>query len=143
MKEPKETGVRSLGLEDLLEEEMATYSSLPRRLHGERSLVDYSHRELDVTQHTDKVFIRHHLNQFGDFNEGFHDQDSSSILSEETELKLAFVFNDYLSFTFYLLEMRGNASFHTWRLWEFLSFPYSHLFCLNGSQVFSNLMSFL
>ena len=48
-------GVRSLGAEDLLEEEMAIYSSLPRKLHGERSLVDYSHKELDVTEHTDKI----------------------------------------------------------------------------------------
>ena len=48
-------GVRSLGAEDLLEEEMAIYSSLPGKLHGERSLVDYSHKELDMTEHTDKV----------------------------------------------------------------------------------------
>ena len=55
MQEPQETGVRALDAEDLLEEEMAIYSSLPGKLHGERSLVDYSHKELDVTEHKDKV----------------------------------------------------------------------------------------
>ena len=48
-----ETQVRSLGLEDPLEEGMATNSSiLPRESHGQRSLAGYSpwgREELDTT----------------------------------------------------------------------------------------------
>ena len=46
----------SLGLEDPLEKEMATHSSiLAWRIHGQRSLVGYSpwgRKELDMTKHT-------------------------------------------------------------------------------------------
>ena len=43
MQEIQKTGVQSLGLEDPLEEEMATHSSIPAlRIHGQRSLVGYS-----------------------------------------------------------------------------------------------------
>ena len=49
-----ETGVRSLGWEDPLEEEMATHSVfLPGESHGRRSLVGYSPwgpKESDVTE---------------------------------------------------------------------------------------------
>ena len=39
----RETGVQSLGREDPLEKEMATHSSvLPRKGHGQGSLVSYS-----------------------------------------------------------------------------------------------------
>ena len=34
--------VQSLGLEDHLEEEMATHFSIPEKFHGQRSLVGYS-----------------------------------------------------------------------------------------------------
>ena len=48
-----ETWVQSLGQEDPLEEEMATYSGFsPGKSHGQRSLVDYSprgHNKLDMT----------------------------------------------------------------------------------------------
>ena len=38
----QETWVPSLGQEDLLEKEMAIYSSIPAwKIHGQRSLVDY------------------------------------------------------------------------------------------------------
>ena len=47
--------VQSLGQEDLLEEEMATHSSiLPGESHGQRSLVGYSpwgDKELDTAEH--------------------------------------------------------------------------------------------
>ena len=50
----QETWVQSLGWEDPLEKEMATYSSiLPGESHGQRSLVGYgpwSHRESDTTE---------------------------------------------------------------------------------------------
>ena len=50
----QETWVRSLGQEDPLEKEMATYSStLAWKSHGQRSLVDYSpwdRKELDTTE---------------------------------------------------------------------------------------------
>ena len=56
MKETQETGVRSLGGEDPLEEEMATHSSLlPGESHGQRSLEGYSprgHEESFITEHT-------------------------------------------------------------------------------------------
>ena len=49
-----ETGVRSLGQEDPLEEGMATHSSiLAGESHGQRSLVGYSpwgHKESDITE---------------------------------------------------------------------------------------------
>ena len=49
-----ETWVRSLGWEDPLEKEMATHSSiLAWKIHGQRSLVDYSpwgRKELDTTE---------------------------------------------------------------------------------------------
>ena len=50
----RETQVQSLGQEDLLEKEMATYSStLAWKIHGWRSLVGYSpwgRNELDTTE---------------------------------------------------------------------------------------------
>ena len=50
----RETGVQSLGQEDLLEKEMATHSSiLAWKIHGRRSLVGYSPRggkESDTTE---------------------------------------------------------------------------------------------
>ena len=49
---------RSLGLEDPLEEEMATHPVfLLGKSHGQRSLADYSpqgRKELDMTEHTHK-----------------------------------------------------------------------------------------
>ena len=43
MQEMQETGVRFLGQEDALEEEMATYSVfLPGESHGQKSLEGYS-----------------------------------------------------------------------------------------------------
>ena len=51
-----ETGVRSLGWEDPLEEEMATHSVfLPGESHGQRSLVEYGpcgRKESDTTEAT-------------------------------------------------------------------------------------------
>ena len=45
MQEILETWVQSLGKEDLLEEEMATYCSiLAWKIHGQRSLAGYSPR---------------------------------------------------------------------------------------------------
>ena len=56
MQEMQETQVRSLGLEDPLEEEMATTPVfLLGKSHGQRSLVGYSPqgcKESDVTEHT-------------------------------------------------------------------------------------------
>ena len=53
MQETQEMQVQSLGWEDLLEEEMATHSSiLAWEIPGQRSLVGYSpwgHKELDTT----------------------------------------------------------------------------------------------
>ena len=50
----QEMRVRSLGLEDPLEEEMATHSSiLAWKIHGQRSLAGHSprgHKELDMTE---------------------------------------------------------------------------------------------
>ena len=50
----QETRVQSLGWEDLLEKEMATYSSvLAWKIHGQRSLLGYSpwgRKELDTTE---------------------------------------------------------------------------------------------
>ena len=44
-------GFDPLGQEELLEEEMATHSSiLPWKSHGQRSLEGYSHKELDTTE---------------------------------------------------------------------------------------------
>ena len=56
MQEMKETSLGSLGLEDLLEEEMATHSSYscPENPHGQRSLEGYSPwgcRGLGITKH--------------------------------------------------------------------------------------------
>ena len=52
--EMQETWVRSLGQEDPLEEEMATYSSIfAGKSHGQRSLVGYSpwgHKEYNTTE---------------------------------------------------------------------------------------------
>ena len=58
----QETWVRSLGLEDPLEKEMATYSSVlawkvpgteePSGLHS-----PWGHKELDITEHTHEPFI--------------------------------------------------------------------------------------
>ena len=50
MQETQETWVRSLGGEDLLQEEMATHSNF----HGQKSLVGYSpwgHKESDTIEH--------------------------------------------------------------------------------------------
>ena len=62
-----ETGVQSLGWEDLLEKELATHSSIPAlKSHGQRSLVDYSswgHKELDMTEQ-----LHFHFGQYGYFN---------------------------------------------------------------------------
>ena len=53
MQDMHELWIRSLGLEDLLEEEMETHSSiLAWKSHGQKSLADYSpqvHKELNVT----------------------------------------------------------------------------------------------
>ena len=50
----RETRVRSLGREDLLEKEMAIHTStLPGKSHGQRSLVGYSpwgRKESDMTE---------------------------------------------------------------------------------------------
>jgi len=52
----QETWLQSLGREDLLEEEMATHSSiLAWKIHGQRSPADYSswgQKELDTTEVT-------------------------------------------------------------------------------------------
>ena len=57
MQEPQETGVWSLGLEDPLEEGMATHSVvLPGESHGLRSLAGYSpwgRKESDTTEATE------------------------------------------------------------------------------------------
>ena len=54
MQETRETEVQSLGLEDPLEQEMATYSVfLPGESQGERGLAGYSpwaRKELDMTE---------------------------------------------------------------------------------------------
>ena len=53
--------VPSLGLEDLLEKEMITHSSiLAWRTHGQRSLAGYSpwdHKELDTTEATEHARV--------------------------------------------------------------------------------------
>ena len=50
VKEMQETRVQSLGLEDPLEEEMATYSStLAWETHGQKSLVHGVVKELGMT----------------------------------------------------------------------------------------------
>ena len=52
MQETQEATVRPLGQEDPLEEEMATHSSiLDEKSHGQRSLVGYSGKESDMTEH--------------------------------------------------------------------------------------------
>ena len=52
MQEMQETWLRPLDQEDPLEKEMATDSStLACKSHGQRSLVGYSHKELDTTKH--------------------------------------------------------------------------------------------
>ena len=55
-----ETGVQSLGWEDLLEKELATHSSIPAlKSHGWRSLVDYSSwggEESDTTERLHSPF---------------------------------------------------------------------------------------
>ena len=62
----KETWVGSLGLEDPLEEEMATHSSiLPGKSHGQRSLVGYSlrgRRESDATECAHTAHVINHIN---------------------------------------------------------------------------------
>ena len=54
MQDMHELWIRSLGLEDLLEEEMETHSSiLAWKSHGQKILVGYSpwgHKELDMTE---------------------------------------------------------------------------------------------
>ena len=65
MQESQKTRVRCLGREDPLEEEMATYSSLPGNFHRPRSLVGYNledHRESDVTEHAHTcICYQHHI----------------------------------------------------------------------------------
>ena len=47
----QETQVRSLGLEDPQEEEMATHSSIPTwEIPWTEELAGYSHQELDMTE---------------------------------------------------------------------------------------------
>ena len=59
VQETQETRVRSLSLEDLLEEEMAPHSSiLPVKYYGERSLAGYipwSCKESDMTEHIQNI----------------------------------------------------------------------------------------
>ena len=66
MQETQEMQVRSLGLEDPLEEEMATHSSiLPGKSHGQRSLVGYSlkgGRESDATECAHTAHVINHIN---------------------------------------------------------------------------------
>ena len=69
----QETRVRSLGWEDLLEEEMATH--LPGESHGQKSLEGYSpwgHKESDTTERLNKnncsVAVRHELGTFSFVN---------------------------------------------------------------------------
>ena len=62
----RETGVRSLGWEDPLEEGMATHSSILawENHHGQRSLVDYSlwgHKESDMTE---TLSTAQHINDY-------------------------------------------------------------------------------
>ena len=60
----QEMWVRCLGREDLLDEEMATGSSIfawRGKLHGQRSLAGYSprgHKELDTTEQTHIFLLR-------------------------------------------------------------------------------------
>ena len=57
----QETQVQSLGQEDPLEKEMATYSSiLAWKIHGQSSLIGYSpwgHRESDTTKRLQFHFL--------------------------------------------------------------------------------------
>ena len=58
----RETWIRSLGWEDLLEEGMATHSSiLPGESHGQRSLVGYSpwgQKESDMTEQLSRAHMK-------------------------------------------------------------------------------------
>ena len=60
MQETQETGVRSLGQEEPLEEGMATHSSfLPGESHGQRSLAGYSPwgcKESNMTEATKHAY---------------------------------------------------------------------------------------
>jgi len=57
MQETQQTGVRSLGQEVPLEEEMATHSSiLAWKIQGQRSRVDYSPRGLKGSDTTEQEF---------------------------------------------------------------------------------------
>ena len=62
MQETQQTQVRSLGWEDPLEKSTAAHSTiLAWRIHGQRNLVGYvswGHKELDVTQTTEHIFLR-------------------------------------------------------------------------------------
>ena len=58
----RETGVRSLGWEDPLEEEMPTSVFLPGKFHGQRSLAGCSPwglKESDMTKHACTHIITH------------------------------------------------------------------------------------
>ena len=58
MQEPQEMWVPSLGREDFLEEEMATHSSiLPKKSHGQRSLVGYSPRGRKESDSTERAHV--------------------------------------------------------------------------------------
>ena len=68
MQEMQETWARSLGQEDLLEEEMATPPlCLPGKCHGQRILVGYSpwdYEESDTTEHTHTSTHTHAMSPF-------------------------------------------------------------------------------
>ena len=54
----RETGVQSLGWEDLLEKEMATHSSiLAWKIHGQRSLVNYSPWGPEESATTERLYF--------------------------------------------------------------------------------------
>ena len=56
----RETWVRSLGWEDLLKKEMATYSSksMPGKFHGLRSLVGYSPQDCKKSDTTERLHFQ-------------------------------------------------------------------------------------
>ena len=60
----QETWVQSLGQEDPLEKEMATHSStLAWKIHGQRSLVDYSPWDRKESDTTQRLHFHVHLEQ--------------------------------------------------------------------------------
>ena len=65
MQEPQKTDLPSLGREDLLEEEMATHSSiLDWRIHGQRSLVGYIVHRVAKSQTQPKRLGMHSRSKF-------------------------------------------------------------------------------